>query len=73
MRPELVAPRSVMKEPQPPPEPLGELPFPGSLCHRCAAPPRYIKTRTSTFILCPILPNKYPPQPVLQCPAFKPR
>jgi hypothetical protein len=65
-----------MKEPEPPPEPPrkpGELPFPGSLCHRCAAPPRYVETRTSTFILCPILPNKYPRQPVLQCPAFKPR
>jgi hypothetical protein len=49
-----------------------ELPFPTSLCHRCAAPPRYIKTQTSTFILCPVLPNKYPPQPVLRCPAFTP-
>jgi hypothetical protein len=50
-----------------------ELPFPTSLCHRCAAPPRYIQTQTSTFILCPVLPNKYPPQPVLRCPAFTPR
>jgi hypothetical protein len=49
------------------------LPFPDSLCHRCAAPPRYVRTQTSTFILCPLLPTKYPRQPVLQCPAFKPR
>lgn len=49
------------------------LPFPESLCHRCAAPPRYVRTATSTFILCPLLPIKYPPQPVLSCPLFRPR
>lgn len=49
-----------------------ELPFPNSLCHRCAAPPRYIRTATSIFIRCPILPNKYPPQPVVSCPMFRP-
>src|SRR5262249_19888811 len=49
------------------------LPFPESLCHRCAAPPRYVKTKTSTFILCPVLENKYPPQPALRCPMFVPR
>lgn len=49
------------------------LPFPTSLCHRCAAPPRYVRTKTSTFILCPLLPNKYPPQPVLACALFRPR
>jgi hypothetical protein len=48
------------------------LPFPESLCHRCAAPPRYVRTATSTFILCPILPEKYPRQPVRVCPAFRP-
>lgn len=47
------------------------LPFPDSLCHRCAAPPRYVHTGRSTFILCPIL--KYPAQPVRQCPYFTPR
>jgi len=47
------------------------LPFPGSLCHRCAAPPQYIRTARSTFIRCPIL-KKYPPQPVLRCEAFVP-
>lgn len=49
------------------------LPFPDSLCHRCRASPRYVETRTSTFILCPIAPNKYPPQPVRSCPLFEPR
>jgi hypothetical protein len=49
-----------------------ELPYPESLCHRCAAPPRYVETKTSTFIFCPLLPNKYPPQPVRECPLFKP-
>lgn len=47
-------------------------PFPESLCHRCAAPPRYVNTRTSMFILCPLLPTKYPPQPVLRCALFVP-
>jgi hypothetical protein len=51
----------------------GPLPFPESLCHRCAAPPKYVRTATSTFILCPLLPRKYPPQPVRQCPLFTPR
>jgi len=48
------------------------LPFPESLCHRCAAPPRYIRTVTSMFILCPLVANKYPPQPVLSCLLFQP-
>jgi hypothetical protein len=52
---------------------LKNLPFPESLCHRCAAPPRYVKSATSVFILCPLLPNKYPPQPVRSCPLFTPR
>jgi hypothetical protein len=47
------------------------LPFPQSLFHRCAAPPRYVKTKTSTFIMCPLLPEKYPRQPVLACPFFR--
>ena len=49
------------------------LPFPASLCHSCAAPPRYVRTASSTFVLCPLLPNKYPPQPVTACSAFRPR
>lgn len=46
------------------------LPFPEALCHRCDAPPRYVRTVSSVFILCPRLPVKYPPQPVLQCVGF---
>jgi hypothetical protein len=48
-------------------------PFPTSLCHRCDAPPRYIRSKTSTFIYCPRLPVKYPPQPVLSCTGFRQR
>jgi hypothetical protein len=48
-----------------------QLPFAESLCHRCAAPPRYIRTATSIFIMCPLLANKYPPQPVLSCLLFR--
>lgn len=47
-------------------------PFADSLCHRCAVPPRYVKTATSTFVLCPAVPEKYPRQPVRACPAFRP-
>ena len=54
-------------------KPTPELPYPTSLCHRCAAPPRYVRTKTSTFIMCPLLPQKYPPQPVSYCPLFRPR
>lgn len=54
-------------------EPAGDLPFPSSLCHRCDAPPRYVRARQHVYILCPRLPVRYPPQPVLQCPAFRPR
>jgi len=48
-----------------------KLPFPDSLCHRCAAPPKYIRTTRSVFIHCPIL-KRYPPQPVMACDAFVP-
>ena len=49
------------------------LPFPESLCNRCAAPPRYVHSgKGSVFILCPLLPNKYPPQPVVRCALFRP-
>ncbi len=48
-------------------------PFPSSLCHACAAPPRYVVTdKGSTFVHCPIL-KRYPPQPVRSCAAFLPR
>jgi hypothetical protein len=49
------------------------LPFPDSLCHRCAAPPRYIRTRTSVFIFCPLVPERYPRQPVRECAWFRPK
>ena len=50
------------------------LPFPESLCHHCAAPPRYIESgKGSVFVLCPLLDEKYPRQPVLSCPLFRPR
>ncbi len=56
------------------PEVPAVLPFPSSLCHRCAAPPRYITSaKGSVFILCPLLPGKYPPQPVRTCQLFRPR
>jgi hypothetical protein len=45
--------------------------FPDSLCHRCAAR-RLIQGRSSTFIMCTALPEKYPRQPVRFCPAFVP-
>lgn len=59
--------------PSPAAAPDPALPFPTSLCHRCAAPPRYITSaRGSVFIMCPLLPNKYPPQPVRSCALFRP-
>ena len=48
------------------------LPFPDSLCHACAAPPKYVRTSRSTFIFCPLF-RRYPPQPVFECPKFLPR
>jgi hypothetical protein len=53
------------------PEP--DRPFPDSLCHSCAAPPRYVVSdRGTVFIHCPIL-KIYPPQPVRACAAYLPR
>jgi hypothetical protein len=50
--------------------PTKDAPFPDSLCHRCAAPPRYVTSdRGAIFIYCPLL-KRYPPQPVLACDAF---
>ena len=45
-------------------QPHGWRPFPESLCHRCAAPPKYVRTGRSTFMRCPLLAEKYPRQPV---------
>ena len=47
------------------------LPYPESLCHRCAHR-RYVQGRASTFVMCTALPEKYPRQPVIQCPAYSP-
>jgi len=49
-----------------------EVPFPESLCHRCAAPIKFIRTQRSTFLYCPIL-KRYPPQPVWTCEKFTPK
>jgi hypothetical protein len=49
-----------------------DLPFPTSLCHQCSAPPRYLQGKSTTFILCPRLPKRYPPQPVTKCEYFTP-
>lgn len=48
------------------------LPFAESLCHSCAAPARYVRTATSLFIRCPLLEEKYPRQPVRECPLYRP-
>ncbi len=48
-----------------------EVPFPQSLCHRCAAL-KQVKGANSVFLMCTALPNKYPRQPVVRCPAFVP-
>jgi len=63
-----------VRSPGPPPDDgsAGERPFPGSLCHSCAAPPRYIRTERSEFIYCPVF-KRYPPQPVGECSGFVPR
>ncbi len=50
---------------------MSDLPFPESLCHRCAAPPKYVRTARSVFVLCPLVDAKYPRQPVLACPLFR--
>lgn len=48
------------------------IPFAESLCHRCAAPLRYIRTARSLFLRCPLVADKYPRQPVLRCTQFRP-
>jgi len=58
-----------MERPATPPK--SSVPFPTSLCHRCGAC-RDVQGRSSWFVQCTALEQKYPPQPVLQCPAFRP-
>lgn len=56
-----------------PPPGKGTFAFPDTLCHSCAAPPRYVTSdRGSVFIYCPIF-KRYPPQPVHLCAAYSPR
>ncbi len=64
--------QSVSEDVSQPPT-VGPVPFPGSLCHQCGAPPRYVRTERSVFILCPSGPNKYPAQPVRACVSFTPK
>lgn len=58
--------------PSPPPVDDRALPFPDSLCHSCAAPPKYVRTSRSIFLFCPIF-RRYPPQPVRACDRYVPR
>ena len=50
---------------------MDEQPFPQSLCHRCTHV-KPVKTKTSVFLMCTALPEKYPRQPVVQCTAHRP-
>ena len=60
-----------MPKKQPPGQPASSLPYPDSLCHRCQAK-KYVPTPRSMFIMCTVLPLKYPPQPVAGCEMFQP-
>jgi len=51
---------------------LQTLSFPDSICHRCKGC-RTVATKTSKFLMCTVLPTKYPRQPVLNCPEFMSR
>ncbi len=44
--------------------------FDASLCPRCSNH-RQVKAARSTFVMCRVLPDKYPRQPVRACPAFR--
>ena len=50
---------------------LDALPFPESICHRCANC-RMVATKTSKFLMCTALPVKYPRQPISDCAEFRP-
>lgn len=49
------------------------LPFPNSLCHRCAHVKTIRSGKGSIFLMCRALPQKYLPQPRLRCSAFTAR
>ena len=62
-----------MTDPFGAPAPPRETFFPDSLCHACAAPPRFtVSDRGAVFLWCPLW-KKYPPQPVRACEKFVPR
>jgi hypothetical protein len=46
-------------------------PFGESMCWRCANH-RAITTARSVFVMCTALPVKYPRQPIVACPSFRP-
>lgn len=51
---------------------MSDAPFSDSLCHRCAHL-RRVEAARSSFLKCEDgRPPKYPPQPVRQCPFFRP-
>jgi hypothetical protein len=52
---------------------MSEVPFAGSLCHRCEQLRLVHSGKGSTFLMCqdPTLP-KYPRQPVVACVRFVP-
>lgn len=52
------------------PAPASRL-FPNSLCHRCRHLRIVESAKGSVFLRCDALPQKYPAQPVLICPAFQ--
>lgn len=51
---------------------MSDQPFPESQCHSCGAPPKYVRTERSVFIRCPLVPEKYPRQPMTNCPLWRP-
>jgi RNA 2',3'-cyclic 3'-phosphodiesterase len=53
------------------PIPARPTPFPDSLCHACVHH-RDVLSKTSWFLMCTGLPEKYPRQPLLTCPGFQP-
>lgn len=61
-----------MNAPEERPPVPAPLPFPTSLCHRCAAL-RLVAGKHSTFLQCSALAQKYPPQPVRSCVAYTAR
>ncbi len=53
---------------------MSDVPFPESLCHRCAQLRLVTSGKGSTFLMCqhPDL-SKYPRQPVVACAGFTPK